>query len=76
MEKNDTDKGRSEPQILPHEAEARKSAEAEPPHPAMDSPEDGKYHQVRFTTTVIIPEGLLWVVDLSSEGEAVHQDWI
>ncbi|EXJ72425.1 uncharacterized protein A1O5_04929 [Cladophialophora psammophila CBS 110553] len=35
-----------EPQILPHQAEARKGAEAEPSHPTVDSSEDWKYHQV------------------------------
>src|ERR1700761_1318536 len=35
-----------EPQILPHEAKARESAEAEPTYPAVDSVEDRKHHQV------------------------------
>ena len=36
----------AEPQILPHEAEARQSAEAEQTYPAVDSLEDGEYHSV------------------------------
>jgi hypothetical protein len=35
-----------EPQVLPHEAKARESAEAEPTYPPVDSIEDRKYHQV------------------------------
>ena len=38
----------AEPQILPNKAEARKSPEAEPTDPTMDSIEDRQHHQVRF----------------------------
>lgn len=44
----------AEPQILPHEAEARQSAEAEPPYPPVDSLEDRQYHQVRYYTTLLL----------------------
>ena len=37
----------SEPQVLPHEAEARTSAEAKPTYSAMDPSTDGQYDQVR-----------------------------
>lgn len=42
-----------EPQILPHEAKARQSAKAKQTHPAMDSIEDRKYHQVRTGTLIL-----------------------
>merc|ERR1711939_690574 len=44
----------AEPQILPHEAEARQSAEAEPTYSSMDSSEDWKHHQVRTTRTSVV----------------------
>jgi hypothetical protein len=40
--------GIAEPQILPHEAEARESAEAESSYPPVDSFEDRQYYQVRL----------------------------
>jgi hypothetical protein len=46
----------AEPQILPHEAEARQSAEAEPPYPSVDSLEDRQYHQVRLHCDVALEE--------------------
>jgi len=36
----------TEPQIIPHEAEAREGAEAEQTYPSVDPFEDWKYHQV------------------------------
>jgi hypothetical protein len=41
----------AEPQDLPHQAEACESAEAEPPHPPVDPPEDQQHHQVRLRAT-------------------------
>jgi hypothetical protein len=35
------------PQVIPHQAEACARAEAEPPHPSVDSPQDQQHHQVR-----------------------------
>jgi hypothetical protein len=35
------------PQDFPHQAEACEGAEAEPPHPPVDSPQDQQHHQVR-----------------------------
>ena len=35
------------PQVVPYEAEARQSAEAESPYPAVDQTEDEQHHQVR-----------------------------
>jgi hypothetical protein len=37
----------AEPQVIPHQAEACPRAEAEPPHPSVDPPEDRQHHQVR-----------------------------
>lgn len=34
----------TEPQVFPDEAEARQGAEAEPPHPAMDSSANQQRH--------------------------------
>jgi hypothetical protein len=36
------------PEVIPHQAEACESAEAEPSHPSVDSPEDQQHHQVRL----------------------------
>lgn len=38
----------TEPQVFPHEAEARQGEEAEPSHPPVDSPPNGQHHPVRF----------------------------
>jgi hypothetical protein len=35
------------PKVFPHQAEACACAEAEPPHPSVDSPQDWQHHQVR-----------------------------
>merc|ERR1711974_137573 len=35
------------PEVLPHQAEACKGSEAEPPHPPVDPPEDKQHHQVQ-----------------------------
>jgi hypothetical protein len=37
----------TEPQVVPHQAEACQSAEAEPPYPPMDPSENWQHHQVR-----------------------------
>jgi len=37
----------AEPQILPDEAKARQGAEAEPPHPSVDSSPDGQHHKIQ-----------------------------
>merc|ERR1711874_813269 len=41
------------PEVLPHQAEACQSAEAEPPHPSVDSPEDRQHHQVQRQATTL-----------------------
>lgn len=39
----------TEPQVFPHQAEARQGEEAEPPHPPVDSSPNGQHHPVRYT---------------------------
>merc|ERR1711879_573838 len=43
----------AEPQDIPHQAEACQSAEAEPPYPSVDSPEDRQHHQVQRQATTL-----------------------
>jgi hypothetical protein len=40
------------PKVFPHQAEACACAEAEPPHPSVDSPQDWQHHQVRPIATL------------------------
>jgi hypothetical protein len=44
----DTSNTSAVPQVIPHQAEACARAEAEPPHPSVDSPQDQQHHQVRL----------------------------
>lgn len=41
----------TEPQVFPHEAEARQGEEAKPPHSSMDPPPNGQHHPVRLSST-------------------------
>merc|ERR1712063_129700 len=41
------------PKVIPHQAEACESAEAEPPHPSVDSLEDRQHHQVQREATTL-----------------------
>lgn len=58
----------TEPQDLPHEAEARTSPEAEPTHPAVDPPEDGQHNQVLQTSKPPCPSLPLSTHILALEG--------
>lgn len=66
---NYVDGNNIEPKVIPHQAEACESAEAEPSYPSVDSSEDWKHHQVNFLHRLVYlwREGrgydMIWEID-------------
>lgn len=63
----------TEPQVFPHEAEARQGAEAEPPDPAMDSSADRQHHPVRRTARSFCP--IAYLASLPPAGHGRDFEW-